>query len=86
MRPTLHQIECSDGQNIAMVRNWNGEQFGSLTEIWRKYFPEVNRNHLTSVLRKLNVETSVPNPQQASLLRNANIISVRYVRILNKTI
>jgi len=34
---------------------------------WR-YFPEVNYNHLTSVLKRLELETHMPTGQQATLL------------------
>ena len=74
---TLHEVECSDGQSISILRAWNGEQYGCLPEIWRKYFPEVNRNHLTSVLKRLDLETHLPTGQQATLLRSAGVISLR---------
>lgn len=39
---TLHEMQCSDGQYISVLRTWNGEQFACLPELWRKYFPEVS--------------------------------------------
>ncbi len=78
---TLHEVDCSDGQAMALLRTWRGEQYGSLTELWRKYFPEVNRSHLTTVLRRLKVDTIMPTGQQATLLRNANVISLRCGRV-----
>ena len=38
---TLHEMQCSDGQYISVLRKWNGEQYVCLPEMWRKYFPEV---------------------------------------------
>ena len=76
---TLHEMECSDGQYISILRTWNGEQYACLTEIWRKYFPEVNRNHLTSALKRLELDTHMPTGQQATLLRSAGVISLRYI-------
>lgn len=76
---TLHEMECSDGQSISILRTWNGEQYASLTEVWRKYFPEVNRNHLTSALKRLGLDTHMPTGQQATLLRSAGVISLRYL-------
>ena len=43
---TLHEMQCSDGQYVSVLRKWNGEQFVCLPEIWRKYFPEVQYHHL----------------------------------------
>ena len=74
---TLHEMECSDGQYISILRTWNGEQYACLTEVWRKYFPEVNRNHLTSALKRLGLDTHMPTGQQATLLRSAGVISLR---------
>ena len=74
---TLHEVECSDGQYISILRAWNGEEYACLPEVWRKYFPEVNRNHLTSVLKRLELETHMPTGQQATLLRSAGVISLR---------
>lgn len=74
---TLHEMQCSDGQYVSVLRKWNGEQFVCLPEIWRKYFPEVNRNHLSSALRRLMLETHMPTGQQATLLRSAQVISIR---------
>lgn len=76
---TLHEVQCSDGQYVSILQTWNGEQYACLTEIWRKYFPEVNRNHLTSALKRLALETHMPTGQQATLLRSAGVISLRYV-------
>ena len=158
---TLHEMQCSDGQYISVLRKWNGEQYVCLPEMWRKYFPEVyiyihtylydtrirsvcnnveqlmcegkgerwklyawchlyihtvllyvvhlcgasnpnnlghlyerlvssvtcvavvelqvNRNHLSSALRRLELETLMPTAQQATLLRSAQVISIRYV-------
>ncbi len=73
----LHEVECSDKQTIGILQTWKGEKYGSLTDLWRNYFPEVNRNNLTAALRRLKVDTVVPTGQQATLLRNASIISVR---------
>ena len=42
---TLHEVECSDGQSVSILRAFNGEQFAYVTELWRKYFPEVNGAH-----------------------------------------
>ena len=74
---TLHEVECSDGQSVSILRAFNGEQFACVTEFWRKYFPEVNRNHLTSALKRLNLDTILPTGQQATLLRSAGVISLR---------
>ncbi|CAI8056730.1 hypothetical protein GBAR_LOCUS30905 [Geodia barretti] len=74
---TLHEMQCSDGQYISVLRKWNGEQYVCLPEMWRKYFPEVNRNHLSSALRRLELETLMPTAQQATLLRSAQVISIR---------
>ena len=43
---TLHEMQCSDGQYISVLRKWNGEQFACLPEIWRKYFPEACIIHI----------------------------------------
>ena len=40
---------------------------------------QVNRNHLSSALRRLELETLMPTAQQATLLRSAQVISIRYV-------
>ena len=70
-------MECSDGQSVSILRAFNGEQYACVTEFWRKYFPEVNRNHLTSALKRLTLETIMPTGQQATLLRSAGVISLR---------
>ena len=70
-------MECSDGQSVSILQTFNGDQFACVTEFWRKYFPEVNRNHLTSALKRLNLETILPTGQQATLLRSAGVISLR---------
>jgi hypothetical protein len=70
-------MQCSDGQYVSVLRKWNGEQYVCLPEMWRKYFPEVNRNHLSSALRRLELETLMPTAQQATLLRSAQVISIR---------
>ena len=62
---------------MSILRAFNGEQFTCVTEFWKKYFPEVNRNHLTSALKRLMLETIVPTGQQATLLRSAGVISLR---------
>ncbi len=62
---------------MSILRTFNGELYGCVTEFWRKYFPEVNRNHLTSALKRLNLETILPTGQQATLLRAAGVISLR---------
>ena len=74
---TLHEVECSDGQSVSILRAFNGEQYACVTEFWRKYFPEVNRNHLTSALKRLCLDTIMPTGQQATLLRSAGVISLR---------
>lgn len=74
---TLHEVDCSDGQSVSILRAFNGEQFACVTEFWRKYFPEVNRNHLTSALKRLSLDTLMPTGQQATLLRAAGVISLR---------
>ncbi|XP_019855613.1 PREDICTED: uncharacterized protein LOC100636670 [Amphimedon queenslandica] len=74
---TLHDIRCSDGQSLSMLRTWNGEHFLCLLEVWRRYFPEVNRSHLTTVIKRLLLETQIPTTQQTNLLRAANVISMR---------
>ena len=76
---TLHKVMCSDGQYLSLIRAWNGEQLLCLLEVWLRYFPEVNRSHLSSVLKRLEIDTQVPTSQQTSLLRVAGIISVRSV-------
>ena len=73
-------MQCSDGQYVSILRAWNGGQYVCLPEVWRKYFPEVNRNNLTGVLKKLELDTHLPTGQQATLLRSAGVISLRYVR------
>ena len=40
---------------------------------------QVNRNHLSSALRRLELETLMPTAQQATLLRSAQVISIRCV-------
>ena len=53
------------------MRARNGEEYVYLLEVWRKYFPEVNYNHLTSVLKRLELETHMPlgsRPPYCSLL------------------
>lgn len=47
---TLHEMQCSDGQYISVLRKWNGEEFACLPEIWRKYFPEVRTQYWWVVL------------------------------------
>eukprot|EP00731_Ephydatia_muelleri_P029058 Em0020g702a len=74
---TLHEMQCSDGQYVSILRAWNGGQYVCLPEVWRKYFPEVNRNNLTGVLKKLELDTHLPTGQQATLLRSAGVISLR---------
>ena len=76
---TLHEVVCSDGQFMSLLRAWNGEEYVCLPEVWKKYFPEVNRNNLTSVLKRLGLETHMPTGQQATLLRSGGVISLRYV-------
>ena len=49
---TLHEVTCSDGQCISILRTWNGEEYACLPDVWRKNFPEVNRNHFTSVAQE----------------------------------
>lgn len=39
---TLHEIECNDGQLLAMLRSWDGDHFLCLLEVWRRYIPEVS--------------------------------------------
>ena len=73
-------MQCSDGQYVSILRAWNGGQYVCLPEVWRKYFPEVNRNNLTGVLKKLELDTHLPTGQQATLLRSAGVISLRYVQ------
>lgn len=74
---TLHEMQCSDGQFVSILRAWSGGQYVCLPEVWRKYFPEVNRNNLTGVLKKLDLDTHLPTGQQATLLRSAGVISLR---------
>lgn len=38
---------------------------------------QVNRSHLTTVIKKLLLETQIPTTQQTNLLRAANVISMR---------
>ena len=38
---TLHEVKCSDGQSLSMLRSWDGTHFLCLLEVWRRYFPEV---------------------------------------------
>ena len=38
---------------------------------------QVNRNHLSSALRRLVLDTHMPTGQQATLLRSAQVISIR---------
>lgn len=73
-------MQCSDGQFVSILRAWSGGQYVCLPEVWRKYFPEVNRNNLTGVLKKLDLDTHLPTGQQATLLRSAGVISLRYVQ------
>lgn len=47
---------------------------------------QVNRNHLSSALRRLMLETHMPTGQQATLLRSAQVISVRYVQLAHMQI
>jgi hypothetical protein len=74
---TLHEVKCSDGQSLSMLRSWDGTHFLCLLEVWRRYFPEVNRSHLSAVIKKMFIETQIPTSQQTNLLRAANVISMR---------
>lgn len=80
---TLHEVVCSDSQYLSLIRAWNGDRLLCLLEVWRRYFPEVNRSHLSTVLKRLEIDTQIPTSQQTNLLRVAGIISVRSVLTLS---
>ena len=43
----------------------------------------MNRNHLSSGLRRMELETIMPTAQQATLLRSAQVISIRFIYCSN---
>ena len=72
---TLERVDCGGGRLVSFLRAWNGELFCSLTEMWCRHFPEVNRNRLTRCLNQLGLDTLLPTGQQVGLMRQGSLIS-----------